>query len=186
MCQSNDPDLEGGPNVVSLRQAQRNFLEFGACEERCKDVVRKPTPEDERDPEWKPDLITREQVMPLLLDVYPSLGEPWAEHLNDIWDRTSDSILYTDFAFLSWHLVGSLKLNNTECFTEVFALVETLLAHGDKFVQDAVVVGLLEDIQIIALGEGVELSQFHKFLGFRARKAWTQLIDFWNGSGKKD
>lgn len=30
--QHDDPDYEGGANTVSLRQARKNFLEFGACE----------------------------------------------------------------------------------------------------------------------------------------------------------
>jgi Cysteine-rich CPCC len=28
-----DPDYIGGPNPISLRQAQQNFVSFGACEE---------------------------------------------------------------------------------------------------------------------------------------------------------
>lgn len=52
--QFKDPDYEGEANKVSLRQAQRNFREFGACEEVCKGSVRKPTTKDERDPNWIP------------------------------------------------------------------------------------------------------------------------------------
>jgi hypothetical protein len=33
--QYRDPDYEGGANDVSLRQAQRNFIKFGACQEDC-------------------------------------------------------------------------------------------------------------------------------------------------------
>jgi hypothetical protein len=43
----------GGPNHVSMKQAQRNFLAFGASEVRFQPNVRKPTPEDERDPNWR-------------------------------------------------------------------------------------------------------------------------------------
>jgi len=44
--QFDDPDYEGGANVASLRQGQYNFLKFGACEERCKQFVRKPNKDD--------------------------------------------------------------------------------------------------------------------------------------------
>ena len=47
------PDQATGPNHVSLREAQRNFLKFGAAEERDLPYVRKPTDADERDPNWK-------------------------------------------------------------------------------------------------------------------------------------
>ncbi|MDD1369364.1 CPCC family cysteine-rich protein [Bacillus sp. MHSD17] len=44
--QFNNPDFEGGANEVSLRQAQKNFIAFGACEECFVKLVRKPTSED--------------------------------------------------------------------------------------------------------------------------------------------
>jgi hypothetical protein len=49
-----EPDVSaGGPNHVSMKQAQRHFLAFGASEEHLLPHVRKPTPEDERDPNWR-------------------------------------------------------------------------------------------------------------------------------------
>jgi hypothetical protein len=45
--QFNDPDYEGGANIPSLRTAQKNYLDFGACEERCIEFVRKPNENDE-------------------------------------------------------------------------------------------------------------------------------------------
>ncbi|MFK4426188.1 CPCC family cysteine-rich protein [Bacillus sp. RC51] len=52
--QFNDHDFEGGANEPSLRQAQRNFIVFGACEECFVESVRKPTNEDIKDASWKP------------------------------------------------------------------------------------------------------------------------------------
>lgn len=52
--QFHDPDYEGGANAVSLKQGQKNFLEFGACEEFYTPYVRKTAAYDERDPDWKP------------------------------------------------------------------------------------------------------------------------------------
>jgi len=51
--QLEDPNYEGGANVVSLRQAQRNFEEFGASERRFIKNVRSPSDGDVRDPHWK-------------------------------------------------------------------------------------------------------------------------------------
>lgn len=52
--QSQDPDYEGGANHPSLRQAQRNFREFGACDRDALPHVRPPTPADRRDPNYSP------------------------------------------------------------------------------------------------------------------------------------
>ena len=52
--QYDDPDYEGGANELSLRQAQENFLSFGAKNKSHIEHVRKPEKSDERDPDWKP------------------------------------------------------------------------------------------------------------------------------------
>jgi hypothetical protein len=42
-------EIRGGPNEnLSLRDAQRNFLEFGACSKRFIDNVRAPLPAERR------------------------------------------------------------------------------------------------------------------------------------------
>ncbi|MEI3895112.1 MULTISPECIES: CPCC family cysteine-rich protein [Bacillus] len=51
--QLKEPDLEDGANEVSLRQAQRNFIAFGACGECFVKSVRNPTSEDVKDASWK-------------------------------------------------------------------------------------------------------------------------------------
>ncbi len=42
-----------GSNQVSLRQAQQNFIAFGACEPQWLKDVRSPKPDDVRDPNWQ-------------------------------------------------------------------------------------------------------------------------------------
>lgn len=51
--QLKDPDYEGGANNVSLRQGQKNFIAFGACEKDLIQNVRKATEEEQRDKDWK-------------------------------------------------------------------------------------------------------------------------------------
>ena len=51
--QFEDPDYEGGANIPSLRQAQKNYLTFGAYSEHCLPFVRKPNKKDLKDPDWK-------------------------------------------------------------------------------------------------------------------------------------
>jgi Cysteine-rich CPCC len=50
--QYDDPDFEGGANPMSLRQAQRNYQQIGACEEAMKPFVRQPAQDDEKDQQW--------------------------------------------------------------------------------------------------------------------------------------
>ena len=48
------PDSNNGANKVSLKQGQRNFIEFGACTKEVTEYVRKPTKDEQRDNSWKP------------------------------------------------------------------------------------------------------------------------------------
>ena len=43
-----------GANKVSIIDAQRNFRSLGVCEEWLLRRVRKPGPDDRRDPDWRP------------------------------------------------------------------------------------------------------------------------------------
>jgi len=51
--QLSNPDDEAGPNRVSLKQAQKNFMDFVACEREMLQHVRAPLPGEERDFNWK-------------------------------------------------------------------------------------------------------------------------------------
>jgi hypothetical protein len=51
--QLKDPDCEGGANRVSLRQGQKNFQDFRACERDMIKNVRPPNIDEFRDKEWK-------------------------------------------------------------------------------------------------------------------------------------
>ena len=49
------PDYESGANYISLREAQQNYIKFGAKgEEDCIEFVRMPNKNDIKDPNWNP------------------------------------------------------------------------------------------------------------------------------------
>jgi rubredoxin len=54
LVQFRDPDFEGGANDASLRQGQRNFIKYGACEIEMLKNVRKPNINDMKNIYWKP------------------------------------------------------------------------------------------------------------------------------------
>ncbi len=51
--QFEDPAYAGGANPISLRQARLNFTAFGACELAKVPEVRRPLPNEDRDPNWR-------------------------------------------------------------------------------------------------------------------------------------
>lgn len=44
--QEDDPLFEGGANDLCLEQCRKNYRIYGACEERFRDSVRTPLPEE--------------------------------------------------------------------------------------------------------------------------------------------
>jgi methionyl-tRNA synthetase len=47
------PSSEIGANRVSLKQAQQNFIEIGACSPDMRRWVRKPLKDEPKDPNWQ-------------------------------------------------------------------------------------------------------------------------------------
>ncbi len=54
LIQKDDPDYSGGANGPSLKEAQRNFKEFGAVEKRLISQVKKPNSKDREDKDFRP------------------------------------------------------------------------------------------------------------------------------------
>ena len=52
--QYDHPDMDGGANHVSLKEAQQNFIKFGVSEKEFLENVRPPNKSDIKDPNWKP------------------------------------------------------------------------------------------------------------------------------------
>lgn len=52
--QFKNPDFAGGANQVSLRQAQQNYIRFGASEKRFQGNMRRANTSDEKDQYWRP------------------------------------------------------------------------------------------------------------------------------------
>jgi hypothetical protein len=52
--QRDNPSYRGGANHVSLAEAQRNFATIGVSDPKYVTQVRRPGPDDVRDPAWRP------------------------------------------------------------------------------------------------------------------------------------
>ena len=126
-------------------------------------------------------MIRRDEVMELFISECPSFEKRWKMHLQDIWDRNSETILYTDLSEFARHLTELVINNELNELKNVFRITERLLGEGDSFVQGAIVVGLIEDFQGGLERNGYNLKTFEKFLEPETQKYWTKVIKFWNG-----
>jgi len=123
-------------------------------------------------------VISRGDVMPLLLEACPSFRAPWQVFVSDsLYDPAN---LYSHLGEFARHLVGLMKAKKTEEFPAVFAVVERLHVEGDGYVGEAATIGLLEGIQNISGGK-VDQESFVPFLERDSWMYWEALNDFWDG-----
>jgi hypothetical protein len=58
------PDYSGGANRPSLIEAPQNFQDYGACDERSMEHVRRPEDDEPLDPSWRPIDTDRDRFEP--------------------------------------------------------------------------------------------------------------------------
>ena len=93
--QLGDPDSEGGANRVSLKQAQRNFHQFGACERDMLKYVRQPFPEEQRHANWK----TYKQVLSEQAITIDLVNIKSTDELHQVFQ---DKLYFPDFYGGNW------------------------------------------------------------------------------------
>lgn len=126
-------------------------------------------------------MITKSDMMGVLLDACPSFRPAWEAWLAEWAESADDLPLYPVLAEFARHLIGMLARGDTAVFPAVFLAVERLQIDGEHYVQEAAVVGLLEDLQNMNLQDaGTEPEKLRPFLGPLSAGAWDELYGFWH------
>jgi hypothetical protein len=123
-------------------------------------------------------VITKTEMMPLMLEACPSFEGQWREFV-EYWRDEPEPPLYLALGELARHLIGMLARDDVSSFPQVFAVVERWHREGDTYVAEAATVGLLEDLQNTNLHEGTDPEQFRRWLLPESSKWWAKLYGFW-------
>jgi hypothetical protein len=119
-------------------------------------------------------LITKEQVIPLLMEACPSY-RPVPE---------DEDLLYVILGNFARHLLELQRENHTEEFPAIARVIERLHIEGDKFVREAATIGLLEGIQSVWSHTEIDPELFRPYLLPVSTKWWQSLNDFWSDKSK--
>ena len=123
---------------------------------------------------------TAADIMPRLLDEFPGFRPQWEEHLA-YWNGEPAGN-YNDIAEFARFVVKELYPNGQiERVQHAFDMMEDWLIDGDKDLGDLVVVGFLEDVQILASSQALGSAAFVPFLRPKSRDAWNELERVWAG-----
>lgn len=123
-------------------------------------------------------MISESEALRRLVIACPGFQDIWRQHLNDGGHADGE---YVHIGVLADWVVDQVVEGSRECLPELFAAVERLLEGASNDVRNLMVIGLLEDIQLFALGKlspkpGFDPDAVLGMLGPRSRAAWFELI----------
>lgn len=128
-------------------------------------------------------MITRDEVMPLLLAACPSFASTWADlehddvHVNDDGTR----LHYLDASMFATHLVELHRSGRDDEVRAAFVVIERLHLEGDPYVSELATIGYLEDVEGDVAAHPDELAFFESVLGPESARWWRGLQAFWTG-----
>ena len=125
-------------------------------------------------------MITKQQVVPMLLEACPSFRTVWEEDLHE----NGEEILYVALGDFSGHLLELFQAGETKALHGVAQVIEKLHVEGDSYVREAVTIGLLEGIQNVWGNNGIDPELFLPFLLPESARWWKSLNKLWRGGCK--
>lgn len=120
-----------------------------------------------------------EQVFQKLIEDWDELTDFYNKEVKLDGEEPSERLAYIDIGAISRYIVDKKKSGQTENFSNFFQNIEEIMVHGDKYVQELIVIGLFEGIQNVGGSEIDYYRSFDKWLKLKSLNAWRELIDFW-------
>lgn len=108
-------------------------------------------------------MITRSEIMPLLVDACPSFAEKWEWHKFEFHDE-EDFLPYVALGELGDHLIDLHDQGRQSEIERVFEVVERLHTEGEHYVREAATIGLLESIQNVLGNRERDPELFRQYL----------------------
>jgi hypothetical protein len=128
--------------------------------------------------------LTGEQMLELLRAASPSFEGRYREFQAE-WEDEKDRPYYLALSAYADHVMGLIAKEDQKALRKVFGAVERLLAEGGEYVKEAVLWGLIEDLQNHLLEDGIELSRVEPVLGVLSSAGWTRVREYWENEGQE-
>ncbi|MCE9534026.1 MAG: hypothetical protein K8T89_23320 [Planctomycetes bacterium] len=126
-------------------------------------------------------MISKDDMMALLLNACPSFAPLWQSFLDEWRDEADGLPLYLALADFARHLIDMHANGEIDRLHVVFRAVERLHLEGDEYVREAATIGLLEDLQNLNLHSCTKPEDFVPYLGAESSRCWEEAGRFWNG-----
>ena len=120
-------------------------------------------------------MITRTEMMDPMLQATPTFEPVWNAFLAE-WDGRREPLpIYLVLSDLARHIAKLIEGGSTAELVKVFSVIEMWCDDGDAEVQEAVTVGLLEDLQntnVVGMGKPKKIEQY---LGPQSKREWQKV-----------
>ena len=126
-------------------------------------------------------MITKDQMVPMILEACPSFTKKFEEFEEDWKGEDEEAPLYILLGDLAEHIVYLHQSNTVKEFPSLFRVIEQFHTEGDPYVREAATIGILEDIQSIALNNGLNPEKLSPYLLSESLIWWHKLNQFWDG-----
>ena len=124
-------------------------------------------------------MITKAEIIPLLLKACPGFQPMWQAHLD--WWGNEEPGGFNDAAEFALYLVESYERGQTSEFTAEFETIERILNEGNQEAREIAAIGIIEDLQTIGSNHVCGADVFLEWLGPTSRAAWDQIERMWEG-----
>jgi len=124
-------------------------------------------------------MISREQVMDLLLEACPSYRVRWEEYRSA--PEFDGELLFVHVGDFADHVVDLLQRGEPAELAALARELERLHVEGDDAVKEAATIGLVEGIQNAAGHRSVTTRSLEEALGPETRRWWRSVDAFWSG-----
>ena len=134
-------------------------------------------------------MITADTVFDTLTSTSAYLKNRWETYIDSEYsnqDYKTKRLDYVDIGEICRFIVEKIKLQETNDFGIFFENVEMLIVNGDDSIKNLIIIGLLEGIQNNSGNENVDYHNgFNQWLKPETKKAWHELIFFWESDESK-
>jgi hypothetical protein len=122
-------------------------------------------------------MIVKNELIDLLFEESPGFQEFISEEIDAF---KQEKLYHVILGCYAHYLFTKYKNNDLHEIKKGFTKLEFLLINGDNEVKNIIKLGFFESFQNILLTENIDLSVFDEFISPNSKKAWDEIIDFWN------
>jgi len=134
------------------------------------------------------DSVDQADCLTILSNSCQALKADFNNYLLDSYqtlEYTADRLTYTDISNIARFVIWKFKSNDSVCLDKIFENAEIILEKGNEATRSLIIVGLFEDIQNIGGWHKVDYYKgFDQWLRPNSKKAWKEVIDFWEKERK--